>query len=210
MLRKMVDTFRESVEKKLDGVAKATGDNLSFQEHLIMASLIEREARLDEDRPLIASVMFNRLAKDMQLQIDVTVHFALGQWTRRLTLEDLKVDSPYNTYANKGLPPGPICSPRVESIVATYQAPKTDYLFYVLKGDGKHVFAKTLEEHAQNKAFFRKAQQEALDAERGPAAGDPASSAADSSKSKPPAADNDKDKSGDKEEPGTDKKKPKQ
>ncbi len=160
MLRKMVETFRDVMQTKLAGVEKR--DALTFQEHMIMASLIEREARLDEDRPLIASVIFNRLKRGMQLQIDATVHYALNAWNRRLSYDDLKVDSPYNTYKIKGLPPGPICSPRAASILATFQAPETEYLFYVLKGDGKHVFSKTAEEHNRNKAFFRKAQQEAL------------------------------------------------
>lgn len=162
ILRKMVETFQAAAKEHLEGIEK--NDDLTFQEHLIMASLIEREARLDEDRPLIASVIFNRLEKKMLLQIDATVHFALNDWSRRLTLDDLKVESPYNTYQVKGLPPGPICSPRIASLTATFSPPKTDYLYYVLKGDGKHVFSVTHDEHVKNKQFFRRSQQEAAQA----------------------------------------------
>jgi UPF0755 protein len=158
LMRKMVEAFEVAVKESLQSVAN---DDFSFQEHLIMASLIEREARLDEDRPIIASVIFNRLKKEMPLQIDATVHYALKDWSRPLTFADLKIDSPYNTYKHKGLPPGPICSPRIASLRATYETQPTDYLFYVLKGDGKHAFAATGAEHEKNVQFYRKSLKEA-------------------------------------------------
>jgi UPF0755 protein len=155
LIRLMVNTFKQNVDNQVKPLGKH--DELTFQQHLVMASLIEREARMDEDRPLIASVIFNRLAKDMPLQIDATVNYALNDW-RRLTLEDLKVNSPYNTYTHKGLPPGPIASPRIASLVATFTAPQTDYLFYVYQGDGRHAFSATYEEFLGNKHKFQKAQ----------------------------------------------------
>ena len=158
LMRKMVEAFEVAVKETLAGVAN---DEYTFQEHLIMASLIEREARLDEDRPIIASVILNRLKKGMPLQIDASVHYALKDWSRPLTYADLKTDSPYNTYQNKGLPPGPICNPRMASLKATYETPPTDYLFYVLKGDGKHAFAATAAEHEKNVQFYRKSLKDA-------------------------------------------------
>lgn len=155
LIRLMVTTFRQSVEGKLKGLPKT--DELSFHEHVIMASLIEKEARMEEDRPLIASVIHNRLKRGMLLQIDATVNYALDEW-RRLNYEDLKIDSPYNTYKVKGLPPGPICSPRAASVVATFNAPQTDYLYYVYKGDGRHAFSASYEEFLTNKRQYLKSQ----------------------------------------------------
>lgn len=146
LVKLMVSTFH----KKMEGIQdKITTDGLTLQEHIIMASLIEREARVDEDRPLIASVIFNRLDRDMPLQIDATVNFALDNW-RRLNYSDYETSHPYNTYKIKGLPPGPITSPRAESILATYTAPETNYLYYVHKGDGHHAFAETYAQHQAN------------------------------------------------------------
>lgn len=154
MIRTMVNTFTETMKTKLAGVPS---DNLTFHEHIIMASLIEREARIDKDRPLIASVLFNRLRKGMPLQVDATVLYAMGSWNKKLTTDDYqKVDSPYNTYRNKGLPPGPICSPRLASIRATYEPASTDFLFYVHTGRGDHAFAKTYEEHRANVRLYQK------------------------------------------------------
>ncbi len=107
---------------------------------VIVASLIEREVVLDAERPLVAAVVYNRLRKDMLLQIDATVQYALPEWKEALTYEDLKVPSPYNTYLNKGLPPAPICSPGLASIKAALEPAEVDYLFYVATGDGSHFF----------------------------------------------------------------------
>jgi UPF0755 protein len=108
---------------------------------VIVASLIEKEAKLPEDRPLIASVIYNRLKRNMKLGIDATVQYALGQWKPELSNEDLQVDSPYNTYKIEGLPPAPICNPGFESIRAALFPGATDYLYYILTGsDGKHSF----------------------------------------------------------------------
>jgi len=157
IIRTMVQNFISRAEENLRGLEKTeTSDTLSFHEHVIMASLIEREARLDAERPLIASVIFNRLKKGMRLEIDATVNYALGEWGRRLTYDDLKTSSPYNTYLHSGLPPGPICNPRIESLVATFRPARTDYLYYVYKGDGSHAFATTYEEHLANIRLYRR------------------------------------------------------
>jgi len=125
---------------------------LSFHELLTVASLIEREVVLDEERPIVASVIYNRLAKKMNLEIDATVQYALGEHKERLLHEDLKVDSPYNTYLHAGLPPGPIASPGLKSIEAALYPAETKYLFYVTKKDGSggHLFAETYNGHLRN------------------------------------------------------------
>ena len=125
--------------------------NLTEYELVTVASLIEKEASRPEERPLVASVIYNRIRKDMPLQIDASVHYALGKQGEELSLADLEVNSPYNTYENEGLPPGPICSPSRQSLEAAIDPAETDYLYYVLKANG--------EEHA-----FTASYQEFLDA----------------------------------------------
>lgn len=118
---------------------------------LIIGSLIQREAGTDADRPLISSVIHNRLAQGVRLQIDATVVYALGGVNGRVTGEDLKVESPYNTYLIDGLPPTPIGTVSLVSLEAAAHPATTDYLFYVLGGsDGSHLFATTYEEHQKN------------------------------------------------------------
>jgi UPF0755 protein len=115
---------------------------------LIIASLVEREAKLDEERPLIASVIANRLELGIALQIDATIIYALGENRGEVLLEDLEIDSPYNTYLNPGLPPTPIAGVRVASLEAAAAPADTEYLYYVLiDTDGTHGFSATLEEH---------------------------------------------------------------
>jgi peptidoglycan lytic transglycosylase G len=114
---------------------------------VIIASLIEKEAKVPEDRPLIASVIYNRLKNKMKLGIDATVEYALGQWKPALTNKDLEVDSPYNTYRIPGLPPAPICNPGFESIRAALYPASTNYIYYILTGaDGKHSFTADYQE----------------------------------------------------------------
>ncbi len=120
---------------------------LSEYELVTVASLIEWEASAVEERPKVASVIYNRLAEGMPLQIDATVQYARGEPKERLSLQDLEVDSPYNTYKHPGLPPGPICSPSLESLRAALQPAETEYLYYVLKRDGeKHYFTDDYDE----------------------------------------------------------------
>ena len=125
---------------------------------LIVASLIEREAKLDEDRPLIASVIMNRLDAGIGLQIDATVLYAIGENRGQVLLEDLEFESPYNTYRVAGLPPTPIAGVRVASLVAAAEPATTGFYYYVVVDeDGGHGFSETLEEHNRKK-------QEAKDA----------------------------------------------
>lgn len=139
--------------------------NLTLHEALTLASIVEREAQVPSERPIIASVYLNRLREGMLLQADPTTQYALvkgnqrppgGYWKRELSREDLAFDSPYNTYKYPGLPPGPICNPGLASIQAVLQSAQTDYFYFVAKGDGSHVFAKTLAEHNENVQLYRK------------------------------------------------------
>ena len=127
-------------------------NKISFHEMLTIASLIEREVVVDKERPIVASVIYNRLNKKMKLEIDATVQYALPQHKDRLLHEDLKVDSPYNTYKNTGLPPGPIASVSLASMKAALYPEETNYFFYVTKKDGtnEHLFAETFKQHQQN------------------------------------------------------------
>jgi len=117
-------------------------DRLGLTEHQLVtvASLIEKEAASSAEKPLVASVIFNRLDRDMPLQIDATIQYALKRPKTNLSLRDLKVDSPYNTYESKGLPPNPICSPSRDSLEAALNPEQTNYLYYVLKADGQSHF----------------------------------------------------------------------
>jgi UPF0755 protein len=114
--------------------------DLTEYELVTVASLIEKEASNPEERPVVASVIYNRIRKDMPLQIDASVLYALDRPKEELSLADLKVDSPYNTYENAGLPPGPICSPSRQSLEAAINPAETDYLYYVLKSNGEEHF----------------------------------------------------------------------
>ena len=131
--------------------------NLTLNDLITIASLVEREAKHDADRPLIASVILNRLKIGMKLDIDATVQYALGYqsqektwWKKELTTQDLEADSPYNTYKNPGLPQTPISNPGLAAILSVLEAPKTDYLFYIADKSGKTYFAKSSEEHNLN------------------------------------------------------------
>ena len=127
--------------------------DLTENQVVTVASLIEKEAANPEEKPLIASVIYNRMRKDTPLQIDATIQYALKRPKASLSLTDLKVDSPYNTYENKGLPPGPICSPGRESLLAALNPANTDYLYYVLEANGeKHFFAKNYDDFLRAKA----------------------------------------------------------
>ncbi|WP_255314357.1 endolytic transglycosylase MltG [Bacillus sp. FJAT-26390] len=125
---------------------------MTLHELLTIASLVEREVVVDEERALVAGVIYNRIADGMKLQIDATVQYSLDKPKERLYEKDLLVDSPYNTYKVEGLPPGPIASPSLDSIEAALHPEKTDYFFYVTKKDGTqtHLFAKTYKEHLRN------------------------------------------------------------
>jgi UPF0755 protein len=131
----------------------------SLSDIVILASLVEGEAKLDSERPVIAAVLMNRLRQGMKLECDATVQYALGPNRKgRLTYEDLKVASPYNTYLYPGLPPGPINSPGRTSIEAALHPAVVPYLFYVARADGSHIFSRSYAEHLRAVARVRAAQ----------------------------------------------------
>lgn len=148
ILRSMLATWNEKVLRPNAALFRAS--DLPMDKIVVLASLIEREAKVPQDRGKISSVIRNRLKRKMKLEIDATVIYALGSHKEKLTFKDLKVKSPYNTYYAFGLPPGPICNPGLSSIEAALKPAKTPYLFYVAQPDGSHLFAATFEEHKAN------------------------------------------------------------
>ncbi|WP_130807198.1 endolytic transglycosylase MltG [Senegalia massiliensis] len=140
IIKRMLDEFNNKYNEIIKN--KEIPLDLNTYELITLASLVEREAKVDKDRNLVSSVIYNRLKIDMPLQIDATIQYALENRKEKLTYDDLEVDSIYNTYKNKGLPVGPICSPGIESINASLNPENTDYIFYVLKkdGSGEHFF----------------------------------------------------------------------
>lgn len=164
VVQAMLDHFDREVTPAIRDAALARG--LMLYELLTLASIVEREAAIPEDQPVIASVFLNRLALGMPLQADPTVQFAVvppgsepgpeGWWKRDLTIDDLALDSPYNTYAYPGLPPGPIANPGIDAIRAVIDAPETDLYYFVAapECDGSHRFGSTLAEHEANAQAF--------------------------------------------------------
>jgi len=140
--------------------AKAAARALTPVQVIIIASIVDEESNKIEDKPKIASVYINRLRKGMRLQADPTVKFAIGDFSiRRITGAHLAYQSPYNTYMNAGLPPGPICTPSPQSIDAVLNAPETSYIYFCAKEDfsGYHRFASTDEEQAKNAKLYHDA-----------------------------------------------------
>jgi len=159
MAERMVAEFEERFTPEMR--RKATSLGMSIHQIVILASVIEREAVIPAERPLMAGVFYNRLRAGMPLQSDPTVQYAIatadpqsprlyGWWKRDLTPEDLEIDSPYNSYRYAGLPAGPICNPGLASLQAAVDPTETDYYYFVARPDGSHAFAATLEEHNAN------------------------------------------------------------
>lgn len=149
IIEKMLDEFekvyKEDVEPKLKDL------NLTLNEAVTLASIVEREGKVNEERPLMSAVFHNRLNKGMMLQSCATVQYILGERKEVLTNEDTRIESPYNTYIHEGLPPAPIASPGEASLIAAVNPADVDYLFFVLTGNGTHTFTKTYEEHLKAK-----------------------------------------------------------
>ncbi|WP_457756042.1 endolytic transglycosylase MltG [Thermodesulfatator indicus] len=141
----MIKRFWEVWNSEFAERAKELG--LSVKEVVTLASIVEKEAVMPQERPIIASVFWNRLKRGMKLQSDPTVRYAVKRFYSRLRYRDLRYRDPYNTYIYPGLPPGPICNPGKASIKAVLYPAKTDYLYFVSKGDGTHYFSRTLREH---------------------------------------------------------------
>lgn len=149
VVEKMVYTFWNRITPEIPEKCKKTG--FTLYQAVILASIIQKETFVKEEMPLISAVYHNRLKRGMRLQADPTVIYALklkyGTEKLHLTRKDLAVDSPYNTYLHKGLPPGPICNPGIDAIKAAVDPAPVDYLYFVAKGDGTHHFSRTLAEH---------------------------------------------------------------
>ncbi len=151
VIEMMLDQFETEIAQVDLGAAYSRG--FSMHEVVTMASIIERETRVAEERVLVSSVIHNRLERDMRLQIDATIEYVLPGTRFRLTEEHLAVDSPYNTYRNAGLPPGPIANPGLASLKAAVDPAETEYVYYVLTGeDGSHTFTETWDEFLEAKA----------------------------------------------------------
>jgi UPF0755 protein len=146
----MVAQFRKNFTPDLREKARALG--FTPRQAVILASIIEKESAIKSEGPVIAAVYWNRLKKNMRLQADPTVMYAMkrdGHWTGTLHRSDYTYDSPYNTYTNDGLPPGPICNPGLTALKAAVSPAKTDYLYFVADTTGGHKFTRTYEEHLQ-------------------------------------------------------------
>jgi UPF0755 protein len=154
IIETMVNQYRLFFEDSLKLRAKMM--KLSVNDVMTMASIVEGEAVKDEERPVIAGLYYNRMKKKMRLEADPTVQYVIQDGPRRLTYNDLKTDSPYNTYRKAGLPPGPINNPGRASILAALYPAKHQFLFFVADGNGGHVFAKTYDEHMKNVIAYRK------------------------------------------------------
>ncbi|WNR47004.1 endolytic transglycosylase MltG [Paenibacillus roseipurpureus] len=164
--QEFIERSLQELDKKLvslpfDWKDKLKARGLSIHQMLTIASLIEREVVVDEERALVSGVIVNRLKMNMPLQIDATIQYLFDKPKERLLEKDLQIQSPYNTYLNTGLPPGPIASPSLASMKAAIYPEETNYVFYVTKKDGTkgHLFAETFEEHKKNIANSNKASK---------------------------------------------------
>lgn len=147
-------TSQDIIEKMRKNFAQRTEGLKIDRETIILASIVEKEAKTSEDRKIIAGIYQKRLELGMFLESCPTVLYAMGVQKDRLSIEDTKFDSPYNTYLHKGLPPGPICNPGLESIKAVLEPTESDYLYFLSDKDGNLHYAKTAEGHAANKEKY--------------------------------------------------------
>ncbi|OPZ74838.1 MAG: putative aminodeoxychorismate lyase [Firmicutes bacterium ADurb.Bin456] len=158
-VRFIIDLMLKRFEREIEDLnypARAKKAGLTLHEAVTLASLVEREAKIDAERPLISGVIHNRMKKAMLLQIDATVQYALGANKPQVYYKDLEVDSPYNTYRNNGLPPGPIAMPGRSSLLAAVEPAETVYLYYVARPDGSHAFATNYADHMINKERYQR------------------------------------------------------
>lgn len=152
IVRRIYREFQSNIENRLQGLIAQS--QFDINEIVILASIVEWEARHAEEKPIISGLYINRLNRNMMLQADPTVLYALGE-RRRVLFEDYRIDHPYNTYIIRGLPPGPITNPDEASIRAVLQPEDHDYLYMVAAPDGSHVFSRTFEEHRRASAQWR-------------------------------------------------------
>jgi len=155
-LDEIIAKMRANFEQKIgqDLREEIAAQEKSIEEIIIMASLLEREVSADEDRRLVSGIFWQRLEDNYPLESCATIAYVLGLDKWRYSVIETKIDSPYNTYRNIGLPPGPICNPGLSAIKAAVYPQTSQYYFFLSKPDGETVFSKTLEEHNQNKANY--------------------------------------------------------
>jgi UPF0755 protein len=149
----MYNEFNKKITPTMYELAKAS--NVAFKDIITMASIVEKEVVKAEEKSIVAAVFYNRLKRKMMLQSCATVLYSMGVKKEKLSLEDTKFKSPYNTYLNFGLPPGPISNPGIESIKAALYPADSSVLYFVSARDGSHFFAKTFSEHVKNKQIVK-------------------------------------------------------
>ena len=157
VLTRMVNEFINNITKSME--VQAQEMNMSLLEVITLASIIEGEAIYDSERAIISAVYHNRLKKGMKLQADPTIQYIIDDGPRRLLNDDLKIESKYNTYLYKGLPPGPINSPGKESIIAALYPGVNEYLYFVARGDGYHTFSTNEKDHNKAKKKFQEVRR---------------------------------------------------
>jgi UPF0755 protein len=158
ILEVMIRQFRRKFPPEWETRARESG--LSLLQIVTMASIIEKETGVEEEKPLVSAVIRKRLSLGMPLQMDPTVIYGLKRFGEELTRKDLQTPSPYNSYRNLGLPPGPIANPGVSALKAALFPADAEYLYFVSRNDGSHRFSKTLQEHNQGVASYRKDRTE--------------------------------------------------
>lgn len=142
--------FADSLKERANQIS------MSVHETITLASIVEGEAMVGFERPVIAALYLNRLKKGMRLQADPTIQYVIENGPRRLLIRDLDVESPYNTYLHRGLPPGPVNNPGISSIIAVLYPADVDYLYMVANGDSTHTFSRTLNDHLRAKNRFNR------------------------------------------------------
>jgi len=153
IINKMLDNFNKKIEPWRDEISNR---GLTLHEVITMASLLEKEVKSFEDKKIVSGILWKRLKNGIPLQVDATITYITKKKTTKIPKKDLEIDSPYNTYKYKGLPPGPICNPGMESIIAAIRPTETDYWYYLSTPEGKILYSKTLSEHNKKKAKYLK------------------------------------------------------
>ncbi len=154
VIRKMLANFNEKVFEKYQRISEE--QNMGFRELVTLASIIEREVQSDSDRAIVADIFLRRMKLGMPLQADSTVNYITGKKNPQSTFADIAINSPYNTYRTKGLPPGAICNPGLSSIRAVLYPQKNDYLYFLTTREGSTILSKTFDEHVKNKNRYLK------------------------------------------------------
>ena len=161
ILEEMVRMFRKNFTPAMERRAKER--SLSLHQVVTIASIIEKETGLEEEKPLVSAVIRRRLALGMPLQMDPTVIYGIKRFDGTVTRKDLRTPGPYNSYLNRGLPPGPIANPGMSAVLAALSPAEADYLYFVSRNDGSHTFSRTLQEHNQAVEEYRAAREKEPD-----------------------------------------------